>query len=102
MPDIGTIGSSSGFIAAPVSRPGTDAGARGATPAQSSSAGDARRAEDRVELSEHARALDALRSMPDVRMDKVNEIRAAIAAGTYETEGKLAIAVERLMREIGG
>jgi negative regulator of flagellin synthesis FlgM len=102
MPDIGTIGSSSGVLAAPVARPGLDNGARGATPAQSSSVGEQRRPEDRVELSEHARALDALRSMPDVRMDKVNEIRAAIAAGTYETDGKLAIAVERLVREIGG
>jgi hypothetical protein len=34
-------------------------------------------------------------------MDRVNEIRAQIAAGTYETDEKLDIAVGRLLDEIG-
>lgn len=36
----------------------------------------------------------------EVRMDLVNRIRAEIAAGTYETEEKLDIALSRLLDEI--
>ena len=37
-----------------------------------------------------------------VRMDLVNRIRAEIAAGTYETEAKLDIALNRMLNEIQG
>jgi len=56
---------------------------------------------DRVELSEHARHLDAVRALPDVRMAKVEAIKAAIANGTYESPEKLQSAIDGLLRDIG-
>jgi negative regulator of flagellin synthesis FlgM len=45
--------------------------------------------------------LDKVQELPDIRSDLVARIRAEIAAGTYETEEKLEIALERLLDEIG-
>ena len=39
--------------------------------------------------------------MPDVRWDRVNQIRAQIAEGTHETDEKMQVAVGRLLDEIG-
>jgi flagellar biosynthesis anti-sigma factor FlgM len=55
---------------------------------------------DRVELSDHARFMERLRSMPQVRVEKVAEIKAQIDAGTYDTDEKLAIALDRLIGDI--
>ena len=55
---------------------------------------------DRVELSDHARLLDQIRRMPDVRTDRVEQVREAIARGEYETEERLNEAVERLVDEL--
>lgn len=55
---------------------------------------------DRVELSEHAHHLDAIRAMPDVRMAKVEAIKAAIANGTYESPEKLQSAIDGLLRDL--
>jgi len=46
-------------------------------------------------------SVDAVGSDAGVRMDRVNEIRAAIAQGSYETPEKLEIALERLLQSIG-
>lgn len=54
---------------------------------------------DRVELSTFARHLDRLRHFPEVRMDRVEPVRQAIAEGRYETEDKLDIAVDRIIEE---
>src|SRR5262245_2030514 len=54
---------------------------------------------DRVELSEFARHLDTLRTLPDVRFDLVAEVRRAIADGTYESDEKLDLAIERMAQE---
>jgi negative regulator of flagellin synthesis FlgM len=45
--------------------------------------------------------VEQARDIPDIRQDRVNEIRQQIASGTYETEAKLNAAVERLLDEIG-
>lgn len=37
----------------------------------------------------------------DIRMDRVQSIRAAIADGSYETAEKLDIALDRLLESIG-
>ncbi len=55
---------------------------------------------DRVELSRHAVLLDRLQQLPDVRADLVDEVRDAIAGGTYETDDKLTAAVEGLLPEL--
>ena len=54
---------------------------------------------DKVELSGVSHLLDALKSN-DVRADKVAEIRAQIAAGTYETDAKLDMAADRLLDDL--
>ena len=55
---------------------------------------------DTVELSTHARLLDRILQMPDVRMDLVERVRQAIVDGTYESDEKLSTAVERLLEDI--
>ena len=60
----------------------------------------AERLTDRVELSDHARLVERLQSLPDVRTERVAEIRRAIATGTYETEARLDSAIDRLMEEL--
>lgn len=46
-------------------------------------------------------SVDAVGHDAGIRMDRVNEIRAAIAQGTYETPEKLEIAFDRLLESIG-
>lgn len=38
--------------------------------------------------------------MPDVRADRVSQLRAQIANGTYETADKLDLAMNRLLDEL--
>ena len=50
-------------------------------------------------------AVDAVRaaeSTGDIRFDRVNAIRAAIADGSYETPEKLDMALDRLLERLGG
>ena len=58
---------------------------------------------DELEISEAARAAEARQTgeSAPIRQERVNAIRAEIAAGTYETPEKLDAAVERLLNEIG-
>ncbi|MHC4910692.1 MAG: flagellar biosynthesis anti-sigma factor FlgM [Planctomycetota bacterium] len=53
-----------------------------------------------MELSEHARLLDRLRQVPDVRTDRVAEIREQIESGRYETEERLTVAIDRLIDDL--
>ena len=61
----------------------------------------ARPGSDTVELSDHARLLDQIRRLPDGRLDRVESVREAIAAGTYDTEDKLTLAIERMLDDLG-
>lgn len=56
---------------------------------------------DEVQISDAARLAEQAGGAADIRYDRVAEIRAQIAAGTYETPEKLEIAVSRLLDEIG-
>lgn len=58
------------------------------------------RSSDRVELSEHARLMSKLASMPAVRTDVVNRVRGEIANGTYETDDKLDATVRGVLDEL--
>jgi len=69
-------------------------------PQRSSSGPQATQADsavDRVEISAAGRALSE--SQPDVglRQEKIARIREQIAAGTYETEEKIAATADRLL-----
>ncbi len=57
--------------------------------------------QDELQLSDAARMVDKLHQIPDLRQDRVNQLRAQIAAGTYATDEKLDIAIGRLLDEIG-
>ena len=56
---------------------------------------------DEVQISAAARLIDQLSDIPEVRADRVAEIRSQIAAGTYETGERLDAALDRLLDEIG-
>ena len=56
---------------------------------------------DRVELSGvRATMLSKLKASGDVRLDKVNDIRAQIEAGTYETPEKMDAAIDKLLDDL--
>jgi len=54
---------------------------------------------DRLELSGASQHLQTLQSN-NIRLDKVSAAREQIAAGTYETDGKLDVTVEKLLDEL--
>ncbi len=70
-------------------------------PSRPVSSADASRINDELQISDAARIADQVRDLPDIRQDRVNAIRQQIAAGTYETDGKVDVAVSRLLDEIG-
>ena len=57
---------------------------------------------DQVEISAEAEMISRVHELPDIRADRVAEIREQIAAGAYETDEKLDIAVGRLLDELVG
>lgn len=56
--------------------------------------------EDELQISDAGRLVDMAKQLPDIRQDRVNALRAQIAAGTYETENKLSTALERVLNEL--
>lgn len=55
---------------------------------------------DRLDISEAGQIAGRLADVPDIRADRVQELRAAIQNGSYETEDKLSTALDRLLDEI--
>lgn len=55
---------------------------------------------DTAEISDHARLLDRLAEVPDIRMDRVDALRDQIAAGEYETPERIKQAVAKLLEEL--
>jgi negative regulator of flagellin synthesis FlgM len=60
----------------------------------------ASRPTDQIDISPAAEAAVRAAESGEVRHDLVNQIRAQIASGTYETADKLDVAVKRLLDEI--
>jgi len=61
------------------------------------------RGADKVELSGNAEVghlLHTLKTGGDVRTDKVAQIKAQIANGTYDDDKKLSIAADRLLEDL--
>ena len=56
---------------------------------------------DQLDISAAGQLADRLSEIPDIRQDRVNALRSAIASGTYETDDKLNVALDRLLDEIG-
>jgi negative regulator of flagellin synthesis FlgM len=55
---------------------------------------------DHVQISPLGQMLDGIERLPEIRHEKVEEIRRQIAAGTYETPEKLELALDRLFDEL--
>jgi negative regulator of flagellin synthesis FlgM len=68
-------------------------------PPVSVSGGASRLDLDRVEVSDFARHLDTLLNLPDVRFERIASVRQAIADGSYDTEDKIDVAIERMLEE---
>lgn len=71
-----------------------------ARPSSGSSAGGKSRAGSASAASAAGRLLERLRVGKDVRAQKVRRLRAAVRAGRYENDLKLAVAVDRLLDEL--
>ena len=57
--------------------------------------------EDQLEISQAARMLENASRSPDIRAERIEQIKAAIADGTYESPEKLQAALARLFAEHG-
>jgi len=55
---------------------------------------------DVIEISAAARLAAQVNSIPEVRVDLVSRVKAEIEAGTYETQERIDIAVQRLMQDL--
>jgi flagellar biosynthesis anti-sigma factor FlgM len=71
--------------------------ARPSAPASSSPS----QVSDQLDISPAGQFLDQISQMPEIRQDRVNQLRDAIASGKYETDAKLNTALDRLLDEIG-
>lgn len=56
---------------------------------------------DQLDISAEAELVGKVHEIPDVRTDRVAEIRSQIEAGAYETDAKLDVAIGRLLDELG-
>lgn len=55
---------------------------------------------DQLDISPEADFVAQARDLPEIREDRVADIRARLAAGTYETADKLDAAVSNLLNEL--
>jgi negative regulator of flagellin synthesis FlgM len=53
-----------------------------------------------VEFSTTARLLSKIAELPEIRQELVDQVRAEIAAGTYETEDKVDAALQSLLSDL--
>jgi len=57
---------------------------------------------DHVEISPLGQMLDGISRLPEIRHERVEEVRRQIAAGVYETPEKIEMALDRLLDEFQG
>ena len=58
-----------------------------------------RRQADEVEISEVGVMLSRLRELPDIRSERIAQIRAEIESGTFETQARIDGTVDALLEE---
>ena len=56
---------------------------------------------DHVEISEMGLFLESLSSVSEMRFDRIQQLREAIADGSYDTEERMSAALDNLLDEIG-
>ncbi|MCP4378845.1 MAG: flagellar biosynthesis anti-sigma factor FlgM [bacterium] len=54
---------------------------------------------DVIEISTVAKLAAQVHTVPEVRVDLVNRVRSEIEAGTYETQERIDMTVDRIMNE---
>ena len=54
---------------------------------------------DQVEISPFGRYLQQISMLPEIRAEKVEEVRQALAQGIYDVEGKLPFALDKFLEE---
>jgi negative regulator of flagellin synthesis FlgM len=57
---------------------------------------------DHVEISPLGQMLDGISRLPEIRHERVEEIRRQIAEGTYDTPERLELALDRMLDEFIG
>ena len=57
--------------------------------------------QDQVQISQMALFLSKIATMPEIRAEKVESIRQALADGTYDLEGNLSKGLDMLLEEYG-
>ena len=55
---------------------------------------------DELHLSEQAQLASQLSESPDIRHDRVQALRTAIAEGNYDTEERFSLALDRMLDQI--
>ena len=75
------------------------AGSNSASKADVTPTGSATGKEDKVEISQIAHFLNKISQMPDIRQEKVDEIRKALADGSYDIDGKLPLALDSFLED---
>ena len=55
---------------------------------------------DRLDISEAGQIAGRLADVPEIRAERVQELRSAILDGSYESDDKLSTALDRLLDEI--
>ena len=68
---------------------------------RTSGAADSAPIQDELQISSQGEILAKMSEIPDIRHDKVQALRTAIANGTYDTDARMAQALDRLLDEIG-
>jgi anti-sigma28 factor (negative regulator of flagellin synthesis) len=57
---------------------------------------------DHVTFSEHAQMLEKVRQLPEVRQERIDAVKDAIANDTYMSDVKINTAFDRLIDEVAG
>jgi negative regulator of flagellin synthesis FlgM len=78
-------------------QPGNQTGTK---PVQSVSSVRSAQPQDQLTLSPEALLASRIQQLPEIRNDKVAEIRAQIESGKYESAEKLDVALDRLLDEL--
>ena len=70
------------------------------TPTQQPSGGYGAGGVDQLDISPEADFVAQARELPEIREERVAALKAQIQNGTYETAGKLDVALSRLLDEL--
>ena len=78
-----------------ISRPQTTAATQPAVASPAASTTDV------LEISDVGNFVDQVHDLPEIRHERVQQLREALANGTYDLEGNLELALGSLLDEIG-